>query len=83
MKKIAEILGLGAEATEEQIVDAVAALKKAKTPVPTIAKPTKADEREKAINEKIAKSGGALNREQAAMAIDHQAEADKQRKAKE
>lgn len=79
-EQLIKLLGLSAEATDEQIVEAVTALKKAKTP--TLAAPTAADKRDKAIRAKIAQSGGALSYEQAAMAIDHQAEADAKKKGK-
>jgi hypothetical protein len=74
--KLIEILDLAPDATEVQIIDAVAALQtEAKAKAITNA-------REKKIQKKISESGNALNREQAAMAIDHQEESDARRKAK-
>jgi hypothetical protein len=75
-EKLIEILGLKADATDQQILDSVELLKmeadaKAET-----------NGREKKIRAKIAESGGALSREQASMAIEHQEEANTKRKAK-
>ena len=73
-EKLINILGLDASATEEQIVAAVTELAQAaKAKAVTNA-------REKKIQKKMTESGGALNREQAEMAIDHQEEADSKRK---
>jgi hypothetical protein len=76
-EQLIEILDMDpATATEEQIVAAVADLQKeAKAKSATNA-------REKRIQKKISESGGALNREQAIMAIDHQDDADAKRKPK-
>lgn len=66
-----EILGLGADASEADILKAVALLQdNAKAAA-------KAGVGEKAIADKIAQSGGALNREQAIEVLKHQAEAEK------
>jgi|GEM_PF-3856624 len=77
-EKLIQILGLPANASEDLIVSTVAELKEE-----AAAKAT-TNQREKRIRSKIAESGGALNREQAIMAIDHQDEADeaKPKKAK-
>lgn len=75
-EQLITILGLDAAATDEQVIAAVAELKKdADAKAVTNA-------REKKIQKKITDSGNALNREQAALAIDHQEEADASRKSK-
>lgn len=65
-EKLIEILGLGADATEAQIISAVSKLKEA-SEVREVS-----DSRERQIQRKIAESGGALNREGAIMALEHQ-----------
>ncbi len=75
-EQLIEILGLDATATDEVVIAAVAQLKKeADAKAVTNA-------REKKIQKKITESGGALNREQAALAIDHQEEANENRAKK-
>ena len=75
-EKLIEILGLDAKATDEQVVEAVQGLlDKDKAKAIT-------EGRERAIQKKIAESGGALNRENAIIALDHQDEATKQKGSK-
>lgn len=75
-EKLIEILQLPTDASELLIISTVESLKaeanaKAET-----------NGREKRIRAKIAESGGALNREQAIMAVEHQEEANAKRKDK-
>jgi phosphotransacetylase len=75
-EKLIKLLELPEGATEEAILAAVTQLAaEAKAKAVT-------NGREKRIRAKIAESSGALNREQAIMAIDHQEEADAKRKGK-
>ena len=68
MKKILERLGLPETATEDQAAEAIAALQAAAAPKPQ----SNAEKLEKRIRAKMTESGGALNYEQAKIAIEHQ-----------
>ena len=93
MKDIATLLGLKEDASVQEITSAISNLKSQNTSMrqainrletaleESTAHPQKTD-REKTIERKIVQSGGALNREQAEIAIDLQAEEDAKRKAK-
>jgi len=76
MKQILETLGLKPDATEEQAVASIKSLQA------TAASRESTDALEKKIRQKIAESGGALNRQQAILALNNQAAEDARRKKK-
>jgi hypothetical protein len=69
MEKILELLGLPKEATQDEACKAIKALQTKPAPA---AVESDEGKMEKRIRAKIAESGGALNRDQARMAIEHQ-----------